>query len=150
MGGSMDRTTRRDFLRTVGGGALALGLGHGLASELGLVPRAWADEDAALSFGALEPLAALVAETPVDRLVPALVEKLRAGTTLKDLLAAGALANVRAFGGTDYVGFHTMAALAPAYRIALELPEASRPLPVIKVLVRNAQRLQESGAAKKP
>lgn len=147
----MDGATRRDFLATVGCGALAASLGPALAAELGLAPRAWAGEGAELlTFGALEPMVALMAETPLERLVPTLVEKLRAGTTLRELVAAGALANARAFGGEDYVGFHTMAALAPAYRIALELPEASRPLPVLKVLYRNTHRIQESGAAKRP
>jgi hypothetical protein len=33
-------------------------------------------------------------------------------------------------------------ALAPAYHMACELPEASRPLPVLKVIFRNAKRIQ--------
>jgi hypothetical protein len=146
----MDRSSRRDFLARVGGGALAVSLGPALAAELGLLPRAWADEGPeVVTFGPREPLVAFMAETPLDQLLPALVAKLRAGTTLEDLVAAGALANARAFGGEDYMGFHTMAALAPAYRIALELPEAARPLPVLKVLYRNTRRIQELGAAKK-
>src|SRR5215813_10174575 len=48
-----------------------------------------------------------------------------------------ALANARTFGGQDYVGFHTLMALAPAYEMARELPEAERPLPILKVLHRN-------------
>ena len=41
---------------------------------------------------------------------------------LRQLVAAGALANARTFGGEDYVGFHTMMALAPGFHIAQELP----------------------------
>src|SRR5204863_6786841 len=33
---------------------------------------------------------------------------------LRQLVAAAALANARTFGGEDYVGFHTMMALAPS------------------------------------
>ena len=84
-------------------------------------------------------------ETSVRNLVPVLVEKLRAGTELKQLVAAAALANARTFGGEDYVGFHTLMALAPAYHMARELPEDRRALPVLKVLYRNTNRIQEHG-----
>ena len=33
-------------------------------------------------------------------------------------VAAAALANARAFGGEDYVGFHTMMALSPSYAMS--------------------------------
>ena len=99
----------------------------------------------ALAFGGLEPLVSLMQETPVRNLVPVLVEKLRAGTELKQLVAAAALANARTFGGEDYVGFHTLMALAPAYHMARELPEDRRALPVLKVLYRNTNRIQEHG-----
>jgi hypothetical protein len=64
------------------------------------------------------------------------------------LVAAAALANARTFGGEDYVGFHTMMALAPALHMAGELPEALQPLPVFKVLYRNSNRIQERGGRK--
>ncbi|MDB5386932.1 MAG: hypothetical protein JWM11_2578, partial [Planctomycetaceae bacterium] len=54
----------------------------------------------------------------------------------------------RTFGGHDYIGFHTFMALAPAYRMAQELPTALQPLPVLKVLYRNANRIQEFGGRK--
>src|SRR5437588_188978 len=53
-----------------------------------------------------------------------------------------------AFGGEDYVGFHTMMAIAPAYHMAGELPAPRRALPVLKVLHRNAQRIQEHGGTR--
>jgi hypothetical protein len=65
---------------------------------------------------------------------------------LKQLVTAAALANARSFGGEDYTGYHTLMAMAPAYRMAGELPEARRPLPVIKVLYRNTNRCQERSA----
>src|SRR5437016_1370027 len=62
-------------------------------------------------------------------------------------VAAAALANARAFGGEDYVGFHTLMALPPAYHMAAEeRRDDRRPLAVLKVLVRNASRLKEAGA----
>jgi hypothetical protein len=140
---------RREFLKEVGKGMVAASVGCGLASELGLLPAALADEGKeSLSFGPLEPLVCLMQETPVERLLPVLVERLRSKTSLRDLVAAAALANARTFGGEDYVGFHTMMALAPAYRMALELPEDRRPLPVLKVLYRNTNRIQEHGGRK--
>ena len=45
----------------------------------------------------------------------------------------------------DYVGFHTMMALAPAFHMARELPEDRRALPVLKVLYRNTNRIHEHG-----
>src|SRR5262245_63879563 len=114
---------------------------------MGLTP-AWADDEGGgerLAFGGLEPLVGLMQETPVRNLVPVLVEKLRAGVELKQLVAAATLANARTFGGEDYVGFHTLMALAPAYHMSCELPEDRRALPVIKVLYRNTNRIHEHG-----
>ena len=105
--------TRREFLADVGRGMLMTTVGATLAGELELVSPAFADAPAAgrLSFGGLEPLAGLLQETPADNLMPILVKKLQEGTSLRDLVAAGALANARQFGGQDYVGWHTFMAL---------------------------------------
>ena len=113
------RRTRREFLGNVGGGMLVASVGLGTASDMGLTP-AWAGDDPGerITFGGLEPLVSLMQETSVSKLVPLLVEKLNAGTDLKQLVAAAALANARTFGGEDYVGFHTLMALAPAYHMA--------------------------------
>src|SRR5262245_54322051 len=103
---TMDRQhTRRRFLGNVGRGMLVASVGFGTAFDMGLSP-AWADEDEGcerLAFGGLEPLVNLMQEMPARNLVPVLVEKLRAGTELKQLVAAAALANARTFGGEDYV-----------------------------------------------
>lgn len=140
--------TRREFLADVGRGMLVTTIGHEVSRELGL-GQSFADETAeALSFGSLEPLVCLMQETPVTRLLPALAGQLRSGTDLRRLVAAAALANARTFGGEDYVGFHTMMALAPAFHMAQELPTELRPLPVFKVLYRNTNRIQERGGRK--
>lgn len=138
--------SRRDFLADVGRGVLVASVGASLAEELGLA-SAYAGPDVAdvLGFGDLEPLVCLMQETSADALLPALVEQMRQGVGLNTLLKAAALANARTFGGEDYVGFHTMMALAPAWHMSTELPEAQRPLPVFKVLYRNTSRIQEHG-----
>ncbi|HZT83544.1 MAG TPA: hypothetical protein VFA26_25160, partial [Gemmataceae bacterium] len=141
--------TRRQFLADVGRGALIAGVGSALAADLGLADARAAEAPAALNFGKLEPLVCQMQETPPDKLLPRLVARLQEGGDLKELVAAAALANARAFGGEDYVGFHTMMALAPAWHMARELPQARQPLPVLKVLYRNSNRIQECGGRKK-
>jgi hypothetical protein len=84
-------------------------------------------------------------ETTPARLIPTVVERLRQGTSLRDVVAAAAYANARTFGGEDYIGFHTMMAIPASYQMAQEMPEARRALPVLKVLYRNANRIQEQG-----
>jgi hypothetical protein len=140
--------TRREFLSEVGKGMLVTAVGAGVASELGLARALAADPPAPLTFGDLEPLVAFMQETPAARLVTGVVEKIKSGTELRQLVAAAALANARSFGGEDYVGFHTMMALAPAFHMAQEMPEAQRALPVLKVLYRNTNRIQEHGGRK--
>lgn len=141
----MQGHTRREFMNDVGRGMLIAGLGSALAADLGLADARAGEVDGGLSFGALEPLVALMQDTPPERLNGLLVEKIKAGTSLKTLVAAGALANARTFGGQDYVGFHTFMALAPAWHMAQALPRAEQPLPVLKVLYRNAARIQAFG-----
>jgi hypothetical protein len=136
---------RREFLADVGRGMLVAAVGSGMAADLGLAQAAQGDSHNELSFGDMEPLVRLMQETPVDRLLPALTGQLKSGTELRRLVAAAALANARTFGGEDYVGFHTMMALAPAYHMARELPPERQPLPVFKVLYRNTNRIQEHG-----
>lgn len=144
----MARNSRREFLGDVGRGMLLAGLGTTLAGDLGL-GRVFAEEAApALNFGSLEPLVALMQDTEPQKLTALLIEKLKSGTDLKTLTAAAALANARTFGGHDYIGFHTFMALAPAYRMSQELPTSLQPLPVLKVLYRNANRIQEFGGHK--
>jgi hypothetical protein len=141
----MARPTRREFIADVGKGMVVASVGSALAGDL-LPGQSLADEGPArLTFGDLEPLVSLMQDTPANRLLPLLVERLRQGTELRRLVAAAALANARAFGGEDYVGFHTLMAMAPAYHMAQELPEERRALPVLKVLYRNTNRIQEAG-----
>lgn len=138
--------SRREFLADVGRGMLVAGIGWNAVVDMGLASKAFADEpEAPLHFGEFEPLVALMQETAPEKLLPVLVEKLNSGTPLKTLLTAGVLANGRSFGGEDYIGFHTLMALGPSYYMAQELPSERRALPVLKVLYRNASRIQDTG-----
>jgi hypothetical protein len=144
----IDRT-RREFLADVGRGMLVAGVGATLAADLGLAP-AFADQaPGTLSFGAMDPLVSLMQDTPADKLLPVLVGKMKDGIGLNTLVAAAGLANARSFGGHDYTGFHAFMALAPSYHMAAELPEERRALPVLKVIYRNTNRIQEWGGRKK-
>jgi hypothetical protein len=145
----MMNQNRREFLADVGKGMLVAGVGSTLAADLGLSTALGADGPERLLFGDREPLVSLMEDTPANKLLPLLSEKLKDGTDLATLVAAGALANARTFGGEDYDGYHAFMALAPAYHMARELPEASRPLPIFKVLYRNTNRMQQVGGKKK-
>jgi hypothetical protein len=76
------------------------------------------------------------------------VTSLRGGTSLDRLVIAGALANARTFGGTDYEGYHAFMALLPALAMTQHLPAAEAPLPVLKVLWRNTARIRKAGAGR--
>lgn len=143
----MRQQSRREFLADVGRGTLATSVGYGLALEMGLTPVLAAEEKARLNFGDSESLVGLMQDTPAAKLQTLLVEKMKSGTSLLELVKAGALANARTFGGEDYVGFHTMMALAPAYCMSKEMPAARAALPVLKVLYRNTARMQEFGGS---
>jgi hypothetical protein len=145
----MTQPNRREFCAEVGKGMLIASVGAGLAADLGL-GTAWAGEEPkALTFGKLEPLVCLMQETTPDKLLPILAKRLRDGTDLDQLLAAATLANARTFGGEDYIGFHTMMALAPVFHMSRELPREKQALPVFKVLYRNTSRIQATGGRKK-
>ncbi len=140
---------RREFLADVGRVMLLSSAGPALAADLGLASARAADAPEALQFGKLEPLVSLMQETPAVKLVPVVVGQLKNGVDLRTLVAAGALANARTFGGQDYIGFHTFMALPPALEIARSLPTEKQALPVIKVLYRNTDRIQQEGGRSK-
>ncbi len=137
--------TRREFLAQVGQGMLAATVGYEVANGLGLSYALAEEKSQALNFGALEPLVRLMQDTPADKLLPMLAEKLRSGTEIKTLVAAGALSNARTFGGEDYIGYHTLMALAPSWYMSQEMTGAEQALPVFKVLYRNTNQMQSHG-----
>jgi hypothetical protein len=142
----MDRYRRREFLADVGRGMLVASVGSTLAQDLGLASSALAEgAQTHLTFGAMEPLVNLMQDTPADRLLPIIVERIKAGGDLREYVAAAALANARAFGGQDYNGYHAFMALAPSYQMSQELQGSERSLPVLKVLYRNTKHMQDTG-----
>jgi hypothetical protein len=143
-------STRRDFLKDVGRGMLVAGIGTAVASDLGF-STAFADRGPeALSLGSHEALVELIRSTPPEKLQPILISKLKAGeVNNKQLIQAAALANAEAFGGTDYVGYHTAMAMLPALNISTQLPAERSALPVLKVIYRNSAQCQSHGGASK-
>src|SRR4029079_2404602 len=111
-----------------------------LATELGLAAEDNKD-DRAKTTAELTRLSQIIQQTPTNDLLPALHKQLKNGPSLKELIAAGALANARAFGGQDYNGYHSFMALCPAYAMAMALPEQERPLPILKVLYRTSTHI---------
>jgi hypothetical protein len=143
----MHATNRRQFLTGVGSGLGRAAIGVALANRLGFAASEWLAADERLRFGALDPLVDLMQETPPDELQALLVKKLRAGTPLSDVVAAAALANSRAFGGTNYNAYHALMAMMPSYAMAAQMPAPLAALPVLKVVYRNASFIQHSDRA---
>ncbi|MCA9216138.1 MAG: hypothetical protein KDB27_23885 [Planctomycetales bacterium] len=133
---------RRRFLADVGRGMLISSVGAATSLELGLTTLHASDPSSRVTFGSLEPLVSLMQESTPAELLPKLVNQLNNGTSLKTLVSAGALANVRAFAGQDYIGYHTFMALLPALQMSGQLPQGRQALPVLKVLHRNSRQIQ--------
>ena len=111
----MIKSNRRTFLGGLSTSMLALGAGASLGRGAFALPATFGGDDmGTLSFGALEPLATLMQETPPRKLQRILIEKLRDGTSLRTLIAAGALANAR----TPRSGLVWIAAATVGFRSA--------------------------------
>ncbi len=141
----MSNYNRREFLGKVGVGMLATAGGWAVANELDVLGIVYGKETDRLDFGKLEPLVALMQETPADALMPQLKTRLDAGVDLPTLAAAAALANARTFGGQDYTGYHCFMAIVPALAMSRRLSGNGAALPVFKVLHRNARQIQAEG-----
>lgn len=144
----MTPSNRRAFMSDVGRGMLAAGLGTSLANDLGF-STAFAEEGSdSIPLGEYTSLVELMRNTPAEKLQPVLAAKVLNGeTNLNQLVAAGALANAVTFGGCDYVGFHTAMAMLPALEMSGQLSSGRQPLPVLKVLYRNSEQIQNVGGA---
>jgi hypothetical protein len=139
---------RRQFLGRVGRNVGSVALGVALAERIAVArgaPPGWLLSTERLRFGALDPLVDLMQETPADALLPLLVTRLRGGTSLADVVGAAALANARALGGTNYNGYHALMAMVPSFEMSTLLEPKLAPLPVLKVVHRNARFLADAG-----
>ena len=142
--------TRRSFMSDVGQGMLAAGLGSSLANDLGFSTAFAAESSGQIPLGQHTRLVELMRNTPPEELQPILATKLLKGdTNLKELISAGTLANAVSFGGCDYVGFHTAMAMLPALSMSSQQPKGREPLPILKVLYRNSQQIQNVGGETK-
>lgn len=132
---------RREFMANIGRGMLTASVGSTMALDLGLTKTYAAEAESRLTFAGMEPLVAMLQETPPGKLIAVLVDQVNSGTKLQTLVTAGGLANARAFGGEDYIGHHTFNALIPSLQMAQRLPQQQQALPVFKVLYRNSSQL---------
>ncbi|MBM80402.1 MAG: hypothetical protein CMJ78_07385 [Planctomycetaceae bacterium] len=141
---------RREFLHDVGTGMLIAGMGAGLAGDMGISSAFANDDDGRLRFGKFDRLVGMMQDVPANKLQPKLIAMLKDGTTdSRELIAAAALANATTFGGQDYVGYHTEMSLVPALQMGSELPKKRQWLPILKVVYRNSNRIQDSGLSQK-
>lgn len=142
--------SRRRFLSDLSHGMIAASVGTALATDLTSFAFANESGDERLDFGARQPLVDLLQQSSPEKMLPAVIEKIRGGVALSDIVAAAALANASAFGGEDYIGFHTLMALKPTLDLADYTQDARKALPVLKVLYRNSSRLADTHAADNP
>jgi len=119
----MIRRARRDFMRTVGAAA-----GYGLTAGIG-----WPRKLVADAKGDLNVLAGWLTETPRDRLLEQIVDRIRKGLSY-DLLAS-AITQAAARGVQPYpqVGFkyHTVMVMQSVCRASARLSDLDRWLPLI-------------------
>ena len=66
---------------------IAAAVGTSLAADLGFAFER-VDDGGHITFGDLEPLVSFLQETPADKLLPKVAEKLKSGTDLKTFVAA--------------------------------------------------------------
>ncbi len=140
----MNTSSRREFLNGICRQTLYASVGLALVQRAGFGASSMLLARERLRFGALDPLVDLMQGTEADALLPLLVKKLKSGTPLSDLVGAGALANARGHGGTDYNGYHALMALVPSYEVAAQMPAGLEALPVLKVLHRNTRFLHDA------
>jgi hypothetical protein len=136
-------TSRRQFLATIGGAMELAALGIARPTP-GLFSSWLEDQDVErLRFGELDPLVDWLQASKPEEALPVLVQRLNSGLELSDLVAATALANARALGGRNYNGYHALMALMPSYEMARQRSGPLAALPVLKVVYRNLQFIQD-------
>ena len=110
----MNRLARRDFMRTVGAAA-----GYGLTAGI-----SWPRELLADSKGDLDVIASWLIETPRDRLLEQIVDRIREGLSYELLASAITQAAARSVQPYPHVGFkyHTVMVMQSVYRASVRLP----------------------------
>lgn len=130
---------RRRFLGTLTAAGTAISLpGLGLVQSLPCVSAADASLPAdAVKFSAeIEPLVRLLEETPRQKVVEVFANKVRGGTSYREVLAALLLAGVRNVQPRPSVGFkfHAVLVVNSAHLASLASPDSDRWLPIFWAL----------------
>src|SRR5215213_1700711 len=129
---------RRQFLRTAAVGGLA---GLGDLGFLGTLPAvsardAQVDPKVVRLDPQIEPLVRLLEDTPRDRLLEEVADRIHKGTSYREVLAALLLAGVRNVEPRPSVGFkfHAVLVVNSAHLASLAGPDAERWLPIFWAL----------------
>ena len=130
--------TRRAFLRSASTGSLAAIGGFAFLSQL---PRVSA-EDTQLKpklvkfDGHIEPLVRLIEESPRDKLLERVAQRIRGGTSYREVLAALLLAGIRNVQPRPSVGFkfHCVLVVNSCHLASLSGPAEDRWLPIFWAL----------------
>jgi hypothetical protein len=133
----MAQATRREFVQASAASALGLG---GL-DFLGRLPAVSAADTKlgpkVVKLGPeIEPLVRLLEETPREKLLEEIADRIRKGTTYREVLAALLLAGVRNVEPRPSVGFkfHAVLVINSAHLASLASPDADRWLPIFWAL----------------
>ena len=129
------RNSRRRFLRSAAMGSAALGLGElGFLHHLPRVSAKEATLDSKLVRldESIRPLVELLEQTSRGRLLETVAERIHAGTSYQEVLAALLLAGVRNVQPRPAVGFkfHSVLVVNSAHLASLAAPDSDRWLPI--------------------
>src|SRR5262245_55926124 len=133
------RADRRQFLRASAAGGALVGLGDlGFLSQLGPVSAGEATlvPNVVRLQPEIEPLVRLLEETPRERLLEEVANRVRKGAAYRDVLAALLLAGVRNVQPRPSVGhkFHAVLVVNSAHIASLGSPDSDRWLPIFWAL----------------
>jgi hypothetical protein len=119
--------TRRRFLQTAGTGGALLGLGD-LSAFLHLNSANAAETKGRpweVRYGAdIEPLVRLIEETPEEKCIEVMAERLRNGLSYRDFMSALFLAGLR--NGGDFGYYHCIYMIHSVNQLSLDAPVAER------------------------
>src|SRR5438552_1055957 len=132
-------TSRRSFLQAAALGGAAYGLGD--LAFLGQLPAVRAEETkldpkVVRLQPEIEPLVRLIEETPREKLLEAVGQRIRGGTPYREVLAALLLAGVRNVQPRPSVGFkfHAVLVVNSAHLASISSPDEHRWLPIFWAL----------------
>jgi hypothetical protein len=129
--------TRRDFAKTAAASATVLGFGdHGFLRVMPAVSarESRLDPDLVRLDSGIEPLVRFLENTPRDRLLEEVADRLKKGLSYRELVTALFLAGVRNILPTGRFNFHCWLMVHAAHQASLASPDSERWLPIFWVL----------------